>query len=466
MARKKQRKARSRVSRGDQWSSDWIFILAVGGAAIGFNNVWHFPAIVAENGGTVFLLLYLFALLLIGLPLLMAEIMIGRRGESSAIGSVDQLIMEDDCRPVWRALGWIVTLAGFLVFSYLCVIASWMFAYALRAATGTFSGLSMDGVVGLFFTLASDPEKQLFWHAAFVVAVLIVSVRGIRHGLEPVIRLGTPILLGSFVLFALYGLIVGDGMAALTLIFQVDTIPLTLKGVWLALGQAVFSLGLGVGAVIVYSSYASSDISIGSAARWVIGIDLVAGLLAAIFVLSMLAGSGQQGLSGPLLLFQGIPYALSRMPGGFIVGPLFYLILALAAWLSALALLEPAVRWLIDRKGFSRERAVLLSGAAGWLLGIVTILSFNYWAFSFRLFGVERKLGLFDVMQIMTTNLLIPVGVVLTALFAGWALDRSIVRREIGLRNSVWFPLWLRTIRVVVPILLLAASFNLPKLYQ
>lgn len=440
--------------------------MAISGAAIGFNNVWLFPYLVAQNGGSAFLLVYSIALLLIGIPLLMTEMMIGRRGEFSPISAVNRLVVEDaGCAP-WKILGWVVTITGFLVFSYLSVVGSWMLAYALRAAVGAFDSLSMDGVVGLFFTLAGDPEKQLFWHAGFVATAIFFVYRGISEGVEPLVRWGLPLVIGVLCFATFYAALAGEFQQAITTLFHFDFERLTIKGVLIAMGHVLFSLGLGVGAVMAYSAYAKSNVSIGRASVVVVLVDSGVGLIAGIFVLSVLYVTSQEPVSGPLLLFQGIPYSLARMPGGMIFGPLFYLVLALAALLSAVALIEPAIGWLREQRGITRQQAVLYTGLAGWLMGVVFILSFSYWSFSFALFGLEKKLGLFDVIQMLTTNFLLPVGAILAALLAGWVLNRTLTKNELGLSGPFIFPLWLRTVRVVIPVLLLIVALTLPGLHQ
>lgn len=440
--------------------------MAVSGAAIGLNNFWYFPYLVAQNGGSAFLLVYFAALMLIGVPLLMAEMMIGRRGEYSPIGAVNRLVVEDAGWAPLKIIGWIVTITGFLVFTYLSVVGSWMMAYALRAAVGAFAELSMDGVVGLFFIMAGDPEKQLFWHAGFVAAATFFVYRGISDGIEPLVRWGLPLVIGLLLFTTFYAAIAGEFNQAITTLFQFDYERLTVRGVAIAMGQVLFSLGLGVGAVMAYGAYAKTNVSIARVSFLVVLVDSGVAIVAGIFVLSVLYVTGQEPVSGPLLLFQGIPYSLARLPGGMILGPLFYLVLALAALLSAVALIEPAVEWLREQRGITRPEAAMFTGLAGWLVGVVFILSFSYWSFSFTLFGLEKKLGIYDVVQMLTSNLLLPAGAILTALLAGWVLNRVLTKDELGLSGSIVFPLWLRTVRVLVPALLLATAIVLPGLYQ
>ncbi len=459
------RKHKDRL-RDESWSSEAVFVMAISGAAIGFNNVWLFPYLVAQNGGSAFLLVYSVTLLLIGVPLLMTEMMIGRRGEYSPISAVNRLVVEDAGRAPWKILGWMVTITGFLVFTYLSVVGSWMLAYALRAAVGAFADLSMDGVVGLFFTLAGDPEKQLFWHAGFVATAIFFVYRGISEGVEPLVRWGLPLVIGLLCIATFYAAIAGEFQQAIATLFQFDYERLTIKGVLIAMGHVLFSLGLGVGAVMAYSAYAKTEVSIGRASVVVVLVDSGVGIVAAIFVLSVLYVTGQEPVSGPLLLFQGIPYSLARIPGGMIFGPAFYFVLALAALLSAVALIEPAVGWLREQHGITRQQAALYTGLAGWMMGVVFILSFSYWSFSFTLFGLEKKLGFFDVTQMLTANFLLPAGAILAALLAGWVLNRTLTKDELGLSGRLVFPLWLRTVRVVIPVLLLIVAITLPGLHQ
>ncbi|MCG6975472.1 MAG: sodium-dependent transporter [Acidiferrobacterales bacterium] len=460
--------SRSRIASASDghWSSELVFVLAVSGAAVGLNNVWQFPSLVAQNGGGAFLLIYFAALLIVGVPLLMTEIVIGRRGEYSPIGSINRLVMEDAAHPAWQGLGWLVTITGFLIFTYLSVVGSWMLAYAVRASVGAFDGLSQDSVVGLFFALAGDPEKQLFWHATFVGATMLIAARGISDGLEPLVKWGVPIVMGSLTLLAIYSAIFGDFMRAVIMLFEPDKSFLTIRSVLIAVGHVLFSLGLGVGAVMAYGAHVRSRVSTGRSALLIAAIDSCAGILAGLFVLSLIYGSGQELSSGPLLLFQSIPYALARLPGGNAVGPIFFLTIALAALLSAVALVEPTISWLRERRGVRRSQAVLTTGLAGWVLGVVSILSFSYWSFSFTVLGLEKKLGVFDILQLLTANLLLPAGGILAAVFVGWVLNRTITKKELGMSGPLVFPLWLRAVRVVVPVLLLIVAFALPSLYK
>lgn len=245
--------ARPKRSRGPkildgQWGSDAEFVMVLAGAAIGFNNLWQFPHLVAQYGGSAFLLVYVLALLVIGIPVFQSEMIIGRRGGESPIAAMRRLVTEDRARPEWRALGWTATIAGFLIFSYLSVIGGWTLAYTVRTVTGGLAGKTLDGVADTFYVFAGDPEKQLFWHGAFLVTVMLVSARGISNGLAPAVRIAVPALFAGLGVLAAYGLLFGQPVTGLSGLFSFNWERLSMHGVLLAMAQAVFSLGIGVGA--------------------------------------------------------------------------------------------------------------------------------------------------------------------------------------------------------------------------
>lgn len=448
------------------WSSGYVFALAVAGAAIGFNNFWQFPALIDKYGGGAFLLFYLLALMLIGIPLLVAEMAIGRRGAGSPVRAIKRLVEEDGARPAWRVLGWVVTLTGFLIFSYLSVVGSWSLAYMVRASAGMFQNTTMGGMLNMFYAFAADPEKQLFWHGLFVVAAVVVTARGVNRGLEPAARIGLPIIIGGLILLVVYAAMHGHILDALINIFRIDYMRITLLGVTHAMMHALFSLGLGVGAVIAYSAYLQREVSIMRAAASVVLIDTVVGLLAALLTFLLVKEAGQQLATGPVLLLQVMPYTLSRLTGGDLAAALLFIVLAVSAMLTAVALLEPVVRALQEHRAMPRARAAALAGFMAWLLGVVVILSFNHWAFDFEIFGIEKRLGIFDIIEMMTSNVLLPLGSLFVAIFNGWVLERAAQRHAVRAHYQILFRVWLRLIRVVVPVLLIILSVAVFRLYR
>ncbi len=448
------------------WSSSLIFVLAVIGAAIGLNTFWQFPYLAVHNGGGVFLLVFLASLLLVALPALMAEIVIGRRAGTLPAAAVRHLVAQDECKPGWIGLGGLVTVTGFLIFAYLCVVGGWTWAYAVRTAVGAFDGKTLDGTLSQFFTFSGDPEKQLFWHAAFLLSTVGVVGRGVNLGLEPMIRYGVPAMLMAIVGLTAYGLIAGDAAQAASSLFRFQPELFDYKSLFVAVAESVFCTGIGMGAVMAYGSYLKPGASIAGTSLAISGLVVVVALLASLFVLSVLYATGQKAMPGPAMLFQALPYALARLTGGAIAGTVMYLTLGAAAWFSAIALIQAAVGWLRSFAGLSDFRATVLIALAAWALGVVVILSFNYWAFPFRLFGAEKRLGIFDIVQVLTSDLFIPLGVLLAALFASWGLDQIAVRKELDLHWPGMFPLWLYLGRGFVPLSLLVLLYYLPSLFR
>lgn len=447
-----------------QWSSPWVFVFAASGAAIGFNNIWQFPYLAAEHGGGAFLLVYLFCVLLIGVPLLAAEAALGRAGRASPIGSLRALADRAHADPNWAMVGALAVLASFLTFSYLSVVGAWTLAYWLRAVVGTLSGLTADGLSSLFTAFVKDPEKQLFWHVLFLGATLLVSARGVHRGLEPVIRHAVPLLFVLLFVLLGYALSLGDPLASLAPVFALDFTRLTGYSVLHAAAHAFFSLGLGAGVMLMYGAYLEAQAPVGRLAAAVAAADTLAGLAAAAVVFAVLAAGSVETAAGPALIFQAMPLAFDHVPLGRLFVVLFYALLVIAAWLSALALAEPAVAWLTERFATSRPRAALAVGLGAWVLGLAVILSFNYWAFTFKFFGMLKSLGFFDVLQIATAELMLPLTGILVALFAGWTMRSDDTRQWLVLRSPCVYDAWLWLARLGIPVTLLLVLIHLPRL--
>lgn len=447
------------------WSSPRLFILAASGAVIGLNNVWQFPYIAGQNGGGLFLLAYLLGILLVAAPIFMAEVTVGKLGKGSPIQSMRVLINRVKGDPNWLLLGTLKTFTGIIVLSFLSVIGGWAIAYTLRASLGTFDGLTSDGVNSVFTQFVSDPEKQIFWHTLFIVMTMVVVARGLKKGLEPVIRYVVPAFFVILAVLLLYALTLEQFPKAVLQMFALDFKSFSIDSLFLAIGHGFFSLGLGFGAILVYSSYLPPKASIPKVTFSVIGLDIVAGLVAGIAIYSILFSGEQEILSGPALMFQSLPLALDVLHNGQIVLTLFYVLLVLAAWMTAIALIESAMTWLVESHGVDRFHGAIWCGTVVWLLGLVMIFSFNVWAFKFQYFGIDKYLGLFDFVQIMISNFLLPAAGILMALFVGWSLTKSVTKDAIKFKSDKLYRAWLWGLRLVSPVLLLVTAFFIPRLF-
>jgi NSS family neurotransmitter:Na+ symporter len=442
-----------------------VFILAASGAAIGFNNFWQFPSLVVKGGGGAFLLAYLAGVALVALPLLVAQIAIGHRTRLSPVNALHRLAVQRRADPHWTLLGWAFLLACLLILSYLGVFAGWTLAYAVRSLFGVFAGQTADGLGSLFALLVNDPEKQLFWLTLFVGATTAISARGVRGGLEPFTIRAMAWLLVLLVFLLAYSATMPAFSQALGQLLTPDFGQLTAVQLAGAVGHAFFSLSLGVGVMLMYSAYVPDSVVPARAALWIAGLDTGVSVAAALMVLAVLGSGAVELAAGPALVFQAMPLAFDHLPLGTVVTPAFFLMLLLAAWLSALALAEPLVAWLVEARTWRRRTAAAAVGIAAWMGGLTVMLSFNYWAFPFPFMNTVKKFGVFDLAQILTSHLLLPAAGLLLALYAGWALKVPWRCEELGLASRRDLRAWMWLVRVVVPLCLVTLMFLLPELF-
>ena len=432
------------------WSTRLAFILAASGSAVGLGNIWRFPYTAGEYGGGAFVLVYVLCVALIGVPIMMAEIMLGRRGRRSPINTMRALAKEEGRSPAWQLLGWMGILAGFLILSFYSVIAGWTMGYMFRAASGMFTGIDALGSGAMFSGLTGDAERLLAWHTIFMVMVVLVVARGVAGGLEQSVRILMPALFLLLVVMVAYSMQAGDFRAAVAYLFEPDFAEFQGKAgeaILSAMGQAFFSLSLGMGAIMIYGSYLRRDSSIAQNTMIIAGLDTLVSLLAGLAIFPIVFAHGLAPDSGPGLVFQTLPIAFGEMPGGAFFGTLFFVLLLFAAWTSAISLLEPLVAWLVENLSFSRVRASVLGGVTVWLLGIACLLSLNAWS-EVKIFGK----GFLDLFDFLTANIMLPLGGVLIAIFAGWMLSRASSVDELEMGDGLFYRLWWLLIRYVAPI--------------
>jgi NSS family neurotransmitter:Na+ symporter len=428
-------------SNHDEWSSHIAFILAATGSAVGLGNIWKFPYITGENGGGAFVFVYLVCVVVLGIPIMMAETMLGRRAAQNPIKTMEILTEEANADKNWHYLGWLGVIAGFLILSYYSVIAGWASAYVLKAFTGSFAAADASAINTLFSDFIASPMQLIFWHTLFMMATMLIVARGINKGLEKSVRFLIPSLFVLLILLVGYAMTTRGYYQGLNFLFSPDFSKLTGKAVLTAMGQAFFTLSLGMGAVMVYGSYLPREVSIVKASLWIAGADTIAALLAGIAIFPLVFTHGLHPDSGPGLIFQTLPIAFGNMTGGWLFGILFFVMLVFAALSSSISLIEPAVAWLVESKGLSREKACVWSGLAAWVLGLGTVFSFNIWK------GVK----IFDGLDYLTANLLLPVGGVGIAVFAGWIMKPQHSEQELNMSDTQSYQVWRFLIRYVAP---------------
>ena len=429
-----------------QWSTRWVFILAATGAAVGLGNIWRFPYMTGENGGGAFLLLYLVCVLLLGLPVLICEVMIGRRGQHSPVRSILITARETNSSHRWSLVGWMGVLTGLVILSYYSVIAGWVMHYVWQSAVSGWNGADAASVGDHFNALVSNRPLVFTMHSLFMLMTAGVVVLGVQKGLERCTRYLMPLLFWMLILMILYSTRLPGFEEGVRYLFQPDFSIWTQPKVFLmALGQAFFSLSIGMGALMAYGAYLPRHMSVPSSCLWVVLMDSLVAILAGLMVFPLIFSYGLDPAGGPGLIFKILPVAFGQMPGGVVFGAVFFLLLTFAAWTSSISLIEPAVAWLTECPGWNRRVATGLVGFLVWVVGI-----FSVWS--------SDILGQLDT---FASNFMLPAGALMLVLFVGWRLPRSFSQGELGL-SPLWYTLWLWAVRVIAPLaiaIILLSSF-------
>lgn len=428
-----------------EWSSRFAFILAATGSAVGLGNIWKFPYITGQHGGGAFVLIYLLCVLALGIPIMIAEIMLGRRGKQNPISTMQTLAAEAGVDSRWRYLGWMGMIAGFLILAYYSVIAGWSMAYIFKAFFGSFFSTDAADIKSLFDGLMQSPLQQIFWHTLFMIVTMQVVVRGVQGGLEKAVNLFMPALFFLLLILVGYAMTSGGYQQGLDFLFTPDFSKIDANAVLTAMGHAFFTLSLGMGAIMVYGSYLPAHISIARTTFVIAGADTLVALLAGIAIFPLVFANNLQIDSGPGLIFQTLPLAFGEMGGGWLFGVLFFVLLFVAALTSSISLIEPAVAWLIENKDMDRQKACIWSGSICWLLGVGVVLSFNVWS-GHTVFGKN----LFELLDYLTANIMLPLGGLCIAIFSGWLMHSKQSQEELELPEQ-GFQLWQFLIKYIAP---------------
>jgi len=429
------------------WASRWIFILAATGSAVGLGNIWKFPYITGENGGGAFVLVYLFCILLVGVPIMMAEVLIGRRGRQSPINAMKDVAVESGHSARWSLVGWMGVLAGFMIFSFYSVVAGWVLYYIAGMGTGDFIAIGSDDAGNVFNGLLADTQTLLIWHTIFVVMVMLVIAGGVKKGLENAVKFLMPALFVLLLVMLGYSMQTEGFSAGWDFLFHFDTSELSWDAVLVALGHAFFTLSLGMGAIMAYGSYMPKKTSIGGAVIWIAIMDTLVALIAGLVIFPIVFSNGMDPGAGPGLMFVTLPVAFGQMPGGQIFGFVFFLLVGIAAWTSAISLMEPAAAWLVEKFQWKRVPACVVLGAVVWGLGVAALGSFNFMS-DVLIFGFN----VFDFLDFMTANVMLPLGGLFIALFIGWIVKRKMAENELAISSPLLFNAWYISLRFIAPV--------------
>jgi NSS family neurotransmitter:Na+ symporter len=437
------------------WQSRWLFILAATGSAVGLGNIWKFPYITGENGGGAFVLVYLLCICIIGIPVMIAEVSLGRMGRQSPINTMKALAQKAGANPFWASIGWMGAMAGFLILSFYSVIAGWALSYTAEMASGSFVAISAADSDKIFGNLLADPTKLTIWHTVFMVLTMFIVARGVNAGLEKAIKILMPALF--ILLFILFGYALSSSgfSQGFAFMFNFDFSKLSSQSVIVALGHAFFTLSLGLGAIMAYGAYMPKNTSVAKTVVIVAFLDTAVAIMAGLAIFPIVFANGLEPSAGPGLLFQTLPIAFGQMNAGVIFGTMFFVLVSFAAWSSAISLAEPIVAWMVEKYKIGRAAAALIIAMCAWLLGLATVFSFNIWS-EVKLFDKT----IFDLLDFATTNVLLPLGGLLIALFASWTMSKTTMMKEVGINNPMVFKAWHFTLRFLAPAAIVSVLVN------
>ena len=426
-------------------------MLATAGSAIGLGNIWKLPYMIGVNGGSAFVLVFVLCILLVGIPLMMTEILLGRRAQKNPLDGMHALAVEANKSTLWQYLGAMGMLTGLLILGFYSVIGGWVLAYIWQATSGSFMQISAPQASANFNALLASPLTLIFWHTVFMLMTMGVVARGVNSGLEKANNILIPALFAILLILLGYSMSVGDMHAAFQFMFKPDFSKITPVAALSALGHAFFSLSLGMGAVMVYGSYLQRNVSIARTTIYIALADTMLGLLVGLAIYALVFANHLAPNAGPGLIFQTLPIAFGHMPAGNIIGMLFFTLVAFAAWTSSISLVEPAIAWIVENTKIKRHTAAGLLGLAVWLLGVAVALSFNEWKDVKIIFG----LNIFETLDKLTSTILLPLGGLLMAIFAGYFMKKVHVQEELDLQVKA-FKLWRIANNFIAPIAITA----------
>lgn len=445
----------------EQWSSKYAFLMAAIGSAVGLGNIWRFPYLTGENGGGAFVIVYVLCVVLIALPILIAELLLGRHGHKDPISGVAMVAKDSGASTNWSIIGWIGALTGFFIVTFYSVVAGWVLSYMVTSATGGHTGLSPDEIAAGFDALNASPLQLTFWHTVFMGLTVWIVSKGVTGGIEKAVKFMMPAFFVMLFFMVLYASFTGDFGAAVDYLFAVDFSKINPGVVIAAVGQAFFSVGVAMGIMLTYGAYLPENVSIPRAAVTIAFADTAVAILAGLMIFPIVFGSGLNPDAGPGLVFKVLPVAFSQMTGGAIIGMIFFLLLIFAALTSAISMIQPMVSWAENRFNLTCRKAGLYVGGAAWSIGMLSVLGMNILGGTSPL-GVFEKFentNIMDTIDNFTAWITMPVGGLLIALFAGWVLTEKIGADEFGKDAAKYYGIWRLMVRILVPIGVLAILY-------
>ena len=430
------------------WSSRWTFILAAAGSAVGLGNIWKFPYIAGENGGGAFVIVYILCIVIVALPIMVAEVTLGRMGKKSPVNTIRDLIQSSDAHKSFNIIGWMGVSAGLLILSYYAVIAGWALSYIEHMISGTFHNINAENAGLIFDNLLKNKNELIFWQSPFILMTVIVVIFGINKGLGLAAQILMPLLFILLIGLLIFGYQQGDLAKAFSFLFGFNFESLSWKAVLVALGHAFFTLSIGMGAMMTYGVYMPKDSGVFSNVLIVGILDTLVALIAGLVIFSIVfVNPSIESSAGPGLMFVSLPVAFGNMLGGLFFGTIFFVLVTLAAWSSSISLIEPAIAYLIESKGYSRLMASLALGFIAWIIGLGSVFSFNIWA--------EEKIAgfnFFELIDFITANIMLPLSGLLVAILIGWKIQSKMVEDQLLSDSRRLFFTWQWAIKFISPL--------------
>ena len=439
-------------SSQSRWSSRWLFVLAAAGSAVGLGNIWKFPYIAGENGGGAFVLIYLVCIALVGIPIMISEVLMGREGRSSPIHTMRILAKKAGRSQRWALLGWLGVITGFLILSYYAVIAGWALNYVWLTASGTFDGASGDFVAQAFTDLQASPLEMIAYQTVFMVLTVWIVGRGVTAGLEKAIQWFMPALFILLIVLLIYSFNSGGFAQGWAFMFDLKWDAVGPEAWLIAMGQAFFTLSLGMGTMMAYGAYVPEEAKLSTTVVTIALLDTLVAIAAGLAIFPIVFANGLEIGQGPGLTFVTLPLAFGQLPFGSFFGAVFFVLISFAAITSAISLTEPALAYLTEEYNAKRQRVAISLGVLCWLLGLGTVFSFNIWSDFF----IVGELNFFGFVDYLSQNIMLPLGGMLITIFAVWLLPKDMVNRQLGISSSAMSWAWRIVAGILAPLGVLA----------
>lgn len=418
------------------WGTRFGFLMAAIGSSVGLGNFWRFPYVAGENGGAAFIVIYLACVIFIALPILMAELSVGRHARRSAVGSVRKMAFDAGAPGMWSVAGWVSMIAAVLILCFYSVVAGWVVAYVFKMGAGDFIGQTPEVIAASFGELVGDTNTVIGWHSLFMLITVGIVSLGVTKGIERAVTILMPLFFLMLIGMVVYAAITADMGAAIAYLFTPDFSEIGPQTFLAALGQAFFSIGVGGAIMITYGSYLPRNDNLTGSSTIIAGADTMVAIIAGLSIFPFVFAFGFNPEAGPALFFQTLPSAFAQMPGGQYVGSAFFVLAFIAALTSSISLLQVVVAFAEEHTDFGKTGSAFFFGIIIWLVGCGAAFSGDY----------------FNLLDMLSGQIFLPLGGLLIALFTGWVVARSLMRHELVGASDTVFAAWRFIIRYLAPI--------------